>query len=293
MAKKDIVATFSIVARDPETEELGIAVQSKYLAVGSVVPWAKAGIGAIATQALTNPLYGNNGLELLTSGKYPSEVINILTTEDSHSETRQLGIVDASGRSATFTGAECFEWAGGYAEKNIAIQGNIIESEKVINNMLYSYKNTDGPLADRLLAVLFAGQKAGGDRRGRQSAALKVVKKNGGYRGFNDRYIDLRVDDHKTPIKELRRLLDIFYLYYGENNAKNIEIKNDIVKVIKISLNVLSYYSGEINDIFDRELKESLETFYYYENFDDRDIEAGYIPEDIFNYLKEKSENIK
>jgi len=208
---KETIATFSIVAFDPETEELGIAVQSKFLAVGSVVPWAEAGVGAIATQAKGNTTYGPRGLSLLKEGKSPKEVIELLVENDPEKEHRQIGIMDAKGNSANFTGKECHEWAGAVKDENFTAQGNILVDEKTIEEMASTFQNEKGALADRLMASLKAGQKAGGDSRGKQAAALFVVKENGGYGGYNDRYIDLRVDDHETPIKELERLLNLFY----------------------------------------------------------------------------------
>jgi uncharacterized Ntn-hydrolase superfamily protein len=203
------VATFSIVARDPATGELGIAVQSKFVAVGSVVPWAKAGVGAIATQSYANTTYGPRGLELLAKGAAPDEVLKELTAEDPQRERRQAGIVDAKGKSATFTGKDCLSWAGGLAEENVCVQGNILAGEAVTAAMLKAYKEAKGDLGDRLIAALQAGQEAGGDTRGKQSAALLIVRDGWGYGGFNDRYRDLRVDDHADPIVELRRVYDI------------------------------------------------------------------------------------
>ena len=204
-----VVATFSIVARDPETGELGIAVQSKFVAVGSVVPWAKAGVGAIATQSFANTTYGPRGLELLAKGVAPEEVLKQLTADDPQRERRQAGIVDAKGKSATFTGKDCLSWAGGLAEENVCVQGNILAGEGVAAAMLKAYKESKGDLGDRLIAALAAGQEAGGDTRGKQSAALLVVREGWGYGGFNDRYRDLRVDDHADPIPELKRVYDI------------------------------------------------------------------------------------
>ena len=203
------VATFSIVARDPATGELGIAVQSKFVAVGSVVPWAKAGVGAIATQSYANTTYGPRGLELLAKGVAPDAVLQQLTADDPQRARRQAGIVDAGGKSATFTGSDCLAWAGGLAEENVCVQGNILAGEGVTAAMLKTFKESKGDLGDRLIAALQAGQDAGGDSRGKQSAALLIVRDGWGYGGFNDRYRDLRVDDHADPIPELKRVYDI------------------------------------------------------------------------------------
>jgi uncharacterized Ntn-hydrolase superfamily protein len=203
------VATFSIVAYDPETQELGVAVQSKFLAVGWLVPWAKAGVGAIATQSYANTTYGPKGLELLADSLAPEEVIKRLTEGDEGRARRQVGVIDAQGRAATFTGEECNEWAGGKTGENYAVQGNILAGEEVVDAMAKAFETTQGELGARLIAALEAGQEAGGDTRGMQSAALLIVRDGWGYGGFNDRYRDLRVDDHDEPIQELRRIYEM------------------------------------------------------------------------------------
>jgi len=200
------VATFSIVAYDPETKELGVAVQSKFVAVGWLVPWATAGVGAVATQARANTRYGPQGLKLLAAGMAPDKVLEKLLADDPRREVRQVGIIDARGRAATHTGRRCFAWAGGRTGKNYAVQGNILAGEKVIDAMAEAFEKTKGELAVRLLAALEAGQGAGGDRRGRQSAALLIVREGWGYDGLDDRYRDLRVDEHERPIEELKRI---------------------------------------------------------------------------------------
>lgn len=201
-----IVATFSIVGYDPKTKEWGIAVQSKFVAVGAVCPWAKAGVGAIATQSYANTTFGPRGLELLAEGKSAEETMEILLASDPGREKRQVGIVDARGNAATFTGAECHDWAGGVTGENYAAQGNILVSEATVQALADTFVASAGSLGDRLLGALAAGQAAGGDSRGKQSAALLVVQDKGGYGGFNDIKIDLRVDDHEKPISELKRV---------------------------------------------------------------------------------------
>lgn len=203
------VATFSVVGYDPETGALGIAVQSKFFAVGSVVPWAEAGVGAVATQSWANTTYGPKGLKLLKSGLSAEQTLQRLIADDPGRATRQVGIVDAKGNVANYTGDECNAWAGAVSGEHYTAQGNILAGEDVVKAMGKAYEETDGELADKLMAALFAGQEAGGDTRGQQSAALLVVQKNRGYGGFNDRYIDLRVDDAEKPIEELQRLLEI------------------------------------------------------------------------------------
>lgn len=203
------VATFSIVGYDPETGALGVAVQSKFFAVGSVVPWAAAGVGAIATQSWANTTYGPDGLKLLKSGLSAPQTLERLLAADPEHATRQVGIVDATGNVANYTGDACNDWAGAISGEHYTAQGNILAGEAVVEAMGKAFEETTGELADKLMAALFAGQAAGGDIRGQQSAALLVVQEGSGYGGFNDRYIDLRVDDAEKPIEELQRLLEI------------------------------------------------------------------------------------
>jgi uncharacterized Ntn-hydrolase superfamily protein len=206
VAATEPVATFSIVGYDPATGDLGIAVQSKFFAVGAVVPWARAGVGAVATQSYANTAYGPDGLRFLADGASAVAAVEQLTAADDDRALRQLGIVDAAGVAATFTGDACLPWAGGRVGEHYAAQGNILAGPEVVDAMAVTFESTPGDLGARLVAALAAGQAAGGDARGRQSAALLVVREGGGYGGANDRYVDLRVDDHPVPIRELRRL---------------------------------------------------------------------------------------
>jgi uncharacterized Ntn-hydrolase superfamily protein len=213
------VNTFSIVGCDPQTGELGVAVASKYFAVGSVVPWAKSEVGAIATQAWVNVDYGIIGLELLQKGFSPQAVIDSLTKADTAFQRRQIGVIDSRGNAASFTGTGCMNWAGGKVGKNCAAQGNILVSENVVASMVRAFENTTGTLGDRLLAALLAGDSLGGDSRGKQSAALLVVKKTEGFR--YDREIDIRVDDSPQPFVEIARLYGIAKaLSYLEDASK-------------------------------------------------------------------------
>jgi uncharacterized Ntn-hydrolase superfamily protein len=191
-------------------------VQSKFLAVGSVVPWAEPGVGAVATQAYANPRYGPDGLALLRQGLSAEEVVKRLTEADDGRDQRQLGVVDAAGRGATFTGSGCHEWAGGRTGSGYAAQGNILVSGETVDALAETYEATQGSLAERLLASLAAAQAAGGDSRGQQSASLLVVERDGGYAALSDILIDLRVDDHETPIEELRRLYDLHDQLFGK-----------------------------------------------------------------------------
>lgn len=217
--RKQGFGTFSIVGADPRTGEVGVAVASKFLAVGSVVPFALAGVGAVATQSYANTTYGPRGLELMRQKVEPRKIIERITRDDPQREQRQVGVVDARGRSATFTGKNCIRWAGGIAGKNFAAQGNILTGEAVVKAMAQAFQNTQGELALKLMAALEAGERAGGDSRGKQSAAILVARPNGGYGGFDDRYIDLRVDDHPEPVQELRRLLNMQLLFRRQDRA--------------------------------------------------------------------------
>jgi uncharacterized Ntn-hydrolase superfamily protein len=210
------VATYSIVACDLETGQWGVGVQSRFLAVGAIVPWAEAGAGAIATQSYANPRYGPDGLALLRAGRSADEVVAELTARDAAREDRQLGVVDAAGRGATFTGSACTGWAGGRTGPGYAAQGNILVSGATVDALAGTFEATAGrPLAGRLLDALDAGQVAGGDSRGQQSAALLVVQRDAGYAGLTDVVVDLRVDDHEQPLAELRRLLGLHDQLYG------------------------------------------------------------------------------
>jgi uncharacterized Ntn-hydrolase superfamily protein len=207
--------TYSIAAFDREAGQWGVATQSKFLAVGSVVPWAEAGAGAIATQAYANPRYGPDGLALLRDGATAAEVVNALTGADLGRDERQLGVVDAHGGAATFTGSKCMDWAGGRTGDGWAAQGNILVSPATVDALATAFEESAGSLAERLVEALAAAQAAGGDRRGQQSAALLVVEAGGGYGGFTDVLVDLRVDDHPTPVVELARLHGLHTALFG------------------------------------------------------------------------------
>jgi uncharacterized Ntn-hydrolase superfamily protein len=208
--------TFSIVAHDPGSASWGVAVASKCLAVGSAVPWGRAGAGAVATQGLANLAYGPDGLEMLARGEPAAAAVQRLTGPDAERDQRQVGVVDAEGDGASFTGARCLPWAGGAAGRGLVAQGNLLAGPEVIQAMVAAYRSAAGqPFAGRLLAALRAGEGAGGDRRGRQSAALRVWRAGGSYGGGADVAVDLRVDDHADPVGELARLVDLQELYFG------------------------------------------------------------------------------
>jgi uncharacterized Ntn-hydrolase superfamily protein len=212
--------TYSIAACDLDAGQWGVATQSKFLAVGSIVPWARPHVGAVATQAHANPRYGPDGLDLLASGLPAEEVVARLTGADDRRDDRQLGVVDGAGGSATFTGSACFEWAGGIGGPCFAAQGNILVSDETVTALAEAFEGSRGrPLAHRLVGCLAAAQAAGGDRRGQQSAALLVVQQNGGYAGLSDSLVDLRVDDHDHPVEELGRLLQAHELLFGKTPA--------------------------------------------------------------------------
>lgn len=276
--------TFSIVAYDPKTEELGVAVQSKFISVGSVVPWAKAGVGAIATQSVINTTYGPDGLKLLAEGKSVEETIKILTDQDDGRDFRQVGMIDTSGNGAAYTGKSCYDWAGHRVGKNCVVQGNILVDEAVIDQMIDAFEQTEGHLAERLLTALDAGQAAGGDRRGKQAAALYVVKEKGGYLQKNDRMIDLRVDEHPDPIKELTRIYKLHQLYFGVTKKENIlTIDKEIRQQIAQHLQRL----GKIDTInMDEEtFYRALSDFHRMENFEGRELEQGKIDQDVLDFL--------
>ena len=247
-----IVATYSIVACDRDRGEWGAAVQSKFLAVGSLVIWAEPDVGAVATQALANPRYGADGIALLRDGVAAEKTVERLTRADEGRDDRQLGVVDRDGRSASFTGSRCFEWAGGRTGADYAAQGNILVSAATVDALAETFEATSSqPLAERLLACLQAAQAAGGDRRGQQSAALLVTQKGGGYGGMTDVAVDLRVDDHPAPIDELGRLYGLHQLYFGSTpEAEWVDVDADLERELGERLERLGYRDERLEDAF-------------------------------------------
>jgi uncharacterized Ntn-hydrolase superfamily protein len=281
--------TFSIVAYDPQNGDLGVAVQSKFLSAGSLVPWAKAGVGAVATQSWANTSYGPRGLRMMEQGMLAQEVVTKLTEEDNDRALRQVGVVDAKGNAAAFTGEECYAWAGHVIGKNYACQGNILVSEETVKAMAHAFEETSGALVDRLVAALAAGQEAGGDRRGQQSASLLVVREGGGYGGHNDRYVDLRVDDHPTPVHELARLLKLYKLYFFETDPETlVKIEGPVAKEIQEILQRTGYYKGPISGIYDEHTKNALRDFVNTENLEERWRDDESLDGVILEFMRER-----
>ncbi len=244
-----VVATYSIVACDLEAEQWGVSVQSKFLSVGSVVPWAEPHVGAIATQAYANPRYGPNGLELLRQGLSAQEVVDKLTSEDDGRNHRQLGVVDGHGRAATYTGAECMDWAGGRTGDGYAAQGNILVSQETVDALAETFEASAGkPLAVRLIDCLAAAQEAGGDSRGQQSSALRVVERDGGYARMSDVVVELRVEDHERPIEELRRIYGLHDEIFGKTPRRLwLDVDEALATELRERLAKLGY-EGELED---------------------------------------------
>ena len=249
----ELVATYSIAACDLDARQWGVATQSKFLAVGFVVPWAEPQVGAIATQAYANPRYGPQGLELLRDGLSAEAVVERLTSADDGRDHRQLGVVDRKGGSASFTGKECMEWAGGRTGECYAAQGNILVSRETVDAIAETFERTRGSsLTERLLDCLDAAQAAGGDRRGQQSAAVLVVEKDGGYAGLTDTIVDLRVDDHERPLEELRRLYGLHQAIFGETPREEwLTVDAELARELRERLARLGY-EGDLEQAFNR-----------------------------------------
>jgi uncharacterized Ntn-hydrolase superfamily protein len=285
--------TYSIVAYDSATGDLGVAVQSKFPNVGGIVPWAKAGIGAVATQSLGNTAYGDEGLQLMAMGATAPEAMRIVMRSDARPSQRQVGMVDAHGTAASWTGDSCFDWAGGrtlgadgqivtgakgamIVGRHFAAQANIMVSDQTVKNMADAYVRATGSLADRLMAALVAGQAGGGDKRGMESAALLVVRANGGYLGANDRYIDIRVYDDTNPIRELQRLYRLHQLYFFQSRPEDlVTITPDIVKQLEPILlaepvNQKEKWLDAPQGTANAKFLQALENFMYWENYDVR-----------------------
>jgi uncharacterized Ntn-hydrolase superfamily protein len=309
--------TYSIVAYDSVTGDLGVAVQSKFPNVGGIVPWGRAGVGAVATQSLGNTAYGERGLDLIAQGATAEEALRIVMRTDTMLQDRQVGLVDTQGNAASFTGKTTFDWAGGrvglpgqpggklggkgevIVGRGYAAQANIMVSDQTVKNLAVTFERSRGQLADRLMAALKAGQAGGGDKRGMQSAALLVVRKNGGYLGANDRFIDIRVYDAPDPIAELERLLALHKLHFFPSEPKDlIPITPAIVAqlepiLLKEPVNQpekwLKARQGSATPVF----LEALKNFMYWENYDVRVRMDGKIDRVVLNGILEKRKRDK
>ena len=282
--------TFSIVAHDPETASWGVAVQSKFIAVGSIVPSAWPGVGAVANQALPNLAYGAEAQRLLAGGASAEEVVRALTASDPQREERQLGVVDAKGRAAAHTGKACFDWAGHEVGPGFSCQGNTLFGPDVVRAMARAYASTGGDILDRLLASLAAGQREGGDRRGMQSAALLVVRRGAGY-GGSDRWVDLRVDDHPSPIEELVRVFRLYDLSMlsREDPTSRRRLEGEVAAAVQHDLAVLGYYTGRLNGSWDAPSRAAFVRFVGEHNFEGKQGDDGTIWPSVLRYLRERA----
>ncbi|SEO72940.1 Uncharacterized conserved protein, Ntn-hydrolase superfamily [Halogranum amylolyticum] len=266
--------TFSIVARDPEAGAVGVAVQSKFVSVGSVVPFAAADAGAVATQSFANVAYGPDGLDLLREGYSAAEVIEQLTDGDDEAASRQVGVVGQDGSIAAFTGDDCFDVAGDLQGDHYTVQGNILANDETLPAMADAFEAAEGGLPEKLLAALHAGNDAGGDSRGEQGAALYVAKPGGGYDGKNDRWIDVRVDDHERPIDELERVFKLYdvTLLAREEPDETRELDGETARAVSETLSELGFYDGEPTGSFGEREREALEAFRGLNNFENHSL---------------------
>lgn len=276
--------TFSIVACDLEEQAWGVAVASRFPAVGALVPWAQAGAGAVATQSFANTSFGPRGLEFMRMGLSAQETLDRLLADDPEKELRQVGLVDARGGSATFSGTGCFAWAGGVIGKGYAIQGNILAGEQVVPAMEKAFLEAKGNLPTRLHAALLAGDYAGGDKRGRQSAAIYVAKPNAGYGGYLDRWIDYRVDDHEDPVPRLGDLLEMHELYFGRSSkTERLEMSGRVLQELNDILTRAGYLKNG------KSFSEAFNELIGSENFEERaDPQATWIDRPVLDYLIKK-----
>jgi uncharacterized Ntn-hydrolase superfamily protein len=268
--------TFSIVARDPDTDAVGVAVQSKFVGVGAVVPFASADAGAVATQSFANVAYGPDGLDLLRDGYDAEAVVEQLTSEDDDAARRQVGVVGQDGSVAAFTGEECFDHASDRQGDTYTVQGNILENRETVDAMADTFEETHGGLPEKLIAALHAGNQAGGDQRGEQSAALYVAKPEGGYDGGNDRWIDVRVDDHDAPIDELERVFRIYdiTLLEREDPGEYAELEGETAEAVQATLADLGFYDATPSGEFGEDARDALEEFRGMNNFENHDLGA-------------------
>lgn len=285
------VTTFSIVAYDPGRQEWGVAVASKFLAVGAVVPWARAGAGAVATQSYANVSYGPRGLDEMAAGATATETVAQLTAADAQRGLRQVGMVDGAGRAAAFTGEQCHAWAGHVVGDGYACQGNILVPGTVaaMAERFEQARQGPGELADWLVAALLAGDQAGGDSRGRQAAAVVVARAGGGYGGDNDRYLDLRVDDAPDPIAQLARLVNIHHLYFAPPTPSDLIPLTTVAGELQALLRKTGHYDGPLTGDFDPSTRAALRALVGVENLEERWDGAGdMIDRQVVAFLRSK-----
>jgi len=280
------ISTFSLVARDPDTKDLGIAVASKFLAVGSVVPWARAKVGALATQSYANPHFGPMGLALMKAGAGPEDILSVFARNDPDLAKRQFGFVLASGESLSYTGQACHAWAGSRWGPNYAAQGNLLTGPEVLEALERTFLKSELPFPERLLEALLQADRAGGDRRGRQSAALLVVGEGKGYGGM-ERWIDLRVDDHPDPVVELQRLLGIHRLLFGAGEPGRA-LSQEEIAWIQALLRRQGYYDGPLNGLWDEATESAFAALIGMENLEERYRGGPVLDEATLRYLQEK-----
>jgi len=284
-------STFSIVAQDSASGDLGVAVSSKFLAIGAVTPWGKAGVGAVATQAWINMRYGPLGLAMMEQGLSSQEALESLISGDPQNAQRQVGLVDSRGQAAAHTGQECHDWAGHLIREGYTCQGNLLVGETVLDAMAEVFEGTTGDLWDRLMKTLEAGQEAGGDRRGKQSAALLVVRKEGGYGGTSDRLVDLRVDDHPAPVAELKRLLELYKLHFFSSAPQDLlPLDEAVVSELQQMLKKANCYSGPIAGKYDQATKKAFWKLAGEENLEERWCEGATIDRVVLEFLRDKFE---
>jgi uncharacterized Ntn-hydrolase superfamily protein len=288
VSRNCIITTFSIVAADLATGDLGIAVASKFLACGAVVPWASAGAGAVATQSFANTAYGPEGIRMMRDGLSAPDALARLLADDADRDLRQVGLVDACGRAAAYTGPGCHAWAGHHVGDGFACQGNILVGQETVDQMAAAFRESKGELSGRLVTALAAGERAGGDKRGRQASAVYVVRPKGGYGGMNDVLVDLRVDDHSEPVTELRRLLDLRNLYFGTSpSSEKLRIEGAVLTDLKRLMKWRGFYIGNETGPWDGPTEKALDVFIASENFEERvDLKSRTIDAPVLAYLR-------
>lgn len=285
------ITTFSIVAYDPEREEWGVAVQSKFLAAAAVVSWARANAGAVATQSNANLSYGPDGLEMMAAGIPAEGTVEALIANDEDRDLRQVGLVDKAGRAAAFTGKGCHDWAGHIVGQGFACQGNILipGTVEAMAARFEEVRGGEGELADWLVTALAAGQEAGGDSRGRQAAGVLVVRENGGYGGKTDRYLDLRVDDDPYPVRKLQQLVEMHHLFFGQVDPVDLIPLAEVAADIQAILRRTKEYDGPIDGRFDEKTRQALRSLVGKENLEERwDGKGDMIDKKVVEYLKER-----